>query len=203
MLGALPRERAPLDILETLQGQLERSALLGANVEESGGVLKISPWAQVRAIAAVLVLAAGLGALIYYVLPSTNPPAPEVVFNKSGGGHSVPVGSAAVGEGRHDELTLEPGTFPSVIVSDGSRDYARFVAKSGESVEQPPGMLGPIAFEVTAPASSLNHANATIDQKYQQALANQGVAQQTTTGWPPMKYGCSSRRPMPPTRSAA
>lgn len=71
LLGQLPREKAPLDLTEELQAQLEREVLLGgANVaEESEPVLKISHWPQILSIAAIFLLAAGLGLVVYLVLP--------------------------------------------------------------------------------------------------------------------------------------
>jgi len=73
MVQALPHERAPGDLAEALQGQLERSSLLG----QDGGldtVLRISRWPQILSVAAVLLLAVGLAAVVYVVVsPGSGP----------------------------------------------------------------------------------------------------------------------------------
>ena len=88
MLRALPREPAPPDICEAFQGQLERSVLL-ANFDDQaeGTALRINRWPQYFAVAAVVMLAAGLGMVVYFGLPSTIPqPAPYAIGGGGGGG---------------------------------------------------------------------------------------------------------------------
>src|SRR5438093_7565827 len=59
---ALPRESAPSEIAEAFQGQLERSMLFGdSDVGASDVVARINRWPQVILVAAMVVLAAGLG----------------------------------------------------------------------------------------------------------------------------------------------
>ena len=74
LLRALPREPAPADICEAFQGQLERSVLL-ADLDDEGGTssMKINRWPQYLAVAAVVMLAAGLGMVVYFGLPSGVP----------------------------------------------------------------------------------------------------------------------------------
>ncbi|HEX8520814.1 MAG TPA: polysaccharide biosynthesis/export family protein [Tepidisphaeraceae bacterium] len=70
LLRGLPRETAGEDIYENFTGQLERSSLLDSDFEEDEVVAgRISHWPQVYAAAAVLLLAVGLAAVIYFVLP--------------------------------------------------------------------------------------------------------------------------------------
>ena len=74
MLRRLPRESAPPDLTEILQSQLEREALLAANVfEESPPFLRIRRWPQLLAAAAIVALALGLGTIVYLVLPPAHP----------------------------------------------------------------------------------------------------------------------------------
>jgi len=74
LLQDLPRKSAPLELNEALCGQLERSALLNPSQEEaSQNVLTINRWPQITAVAAVLMLAIGLGIVVYYVLPPSSP----------------------------------------------------------------------------------------------------------------------------------
>jgi len=84
MLRALPREKAPIELVETLQGQLERSSLLGQD-GGVGEVIRISRWPQIVSVAAILLLAVGLATVVYVVVspgqgPSytINTPAPMV-----------------------------------------------------------------------------------------------------------------------------
>src|SRR3954471_2604437 len=71
LLRALPRAKVPIELNESLTGQLERTALLDPSDDESSdAVLKINRWPQITAVAAVLLLAVGLGIVVYYVLPT-------------------------------------------------------------------------------------------------------------------------------------
>jgi len=80
LLRGLPRASAPSDLLETLSGQIERSVLLG---DDDRGSMKIrsTRMPQIAAWAAVLLLTAGLAAVIYRVLPA-NKTQPEVALLK-------------------------------------------------------------------------------------------------------------------------
>ena len=68
-LRTLPREAAPAEIMDHLQAHLERHALL-SDGDTSASAMKINRWPQFGAVAAMLVLAVGLGILVYQVLPS-------------------------------------------------------------------------------------------------------------------------------------
>jgi hypothetical protein len=70
LLRELPREEAPEDIIDALQSHMERSVLLGDDdAGEPSEHLKISRWPQRFAVAAIVLLTVGLGAIIYFVLP--------------------------------------------------------------------------------------------------------------------------------------
>jgi hypothetical protein len=74
LLRGLPREGAPGDLSEPLQGQLEREALLGSDLlVESAMALRMRRWPQGLAVAAIVLLAIGLGAAVYFVLPPSHP----------------------------------------------------------------------------------------------------------------------------------
>jgi hypothetical protein len=66
----LPRSKAPPELVETLQGHLERSALLD-NIGTEGGPLQMrsSRMPQLLSIAAVVLLAVGLGTVVFIALP--------------------------------------------------------------------------------------------------------------------------------------
>ena len=57
-LGDLPREKAPSELVETLQGQMERSALLDGAADEVVLTLRQNRWPQFVSVAAVVLLAA-------------------------------------------------------------------------------------------------------------------------------------------------
>src|SRR5579884_1975881 len=72
----LPRENAPPELAETLNGQLERSVLLDYPPERA---MRISRWPRVFAAAAIVLLTAGLGAAVYFALPKHKAPVPYVL----------------------------------------------------------------------------------------------------------------------------
>ncbi|HEY8747468.1 MAG TPA: zf-HC2 domain-containing protein [Tepidisphaeraceae bacterium] len=63
----LPREAAPPEVAETLNGQLERSVLL----DSDGDYLRPSIGPRIFAAAAIVALTAGLGLAVYYTLPKS------------------------------------------------------------------------------------------------------------------------------------
>ncbi|MGB7156585.1 MAG: zf-HC2 domain-containing protein, partial [Tepidisphaeraceae bacterium] len=93
LLRGLPREDAPEEILEALQGHMERSVLLGDADAAETEAMKIHRWPQFAAMAAMVLLTVGLGVVIYFVLP------------RNGGGN-----------GNYAVVTSQPAT-----VSEGSR----------------------------------------------------------------------------------
>src|SRR4051812_1438866 len=68
MLRALPHVKAPGDLIESLQTQLERSVLFNDNAEAPYVAGRINRWPPIVA-AAVLLLSVGLAAIIYFMLP--------------------------------------------------------------------------------------------------------------------------------------
>jgi hypothetical protein len=70
LLRWLPREQAPPELSETLNGQLERSVLL----DYEGDSLRIRAWPRVFAAAAIILLTAGLGVAVFYALPRSQKP---------------------------------------------------------------------------------------------------------------------------------
>jgi hypothetical protein len=69
LLQTLPRATVPGELNENLTGQLERSALLSDDDETAEAGVRINRWPQLAAVAAVILLAVGLGIVVLYVLP--------------------------------------------------------------------------------------------------------------------------------------
>lgn len=82
MVQSLPHVSAPPDVAEMLQGQLERSVLLG-DAGDDPPALRIRPsrWSQALSLAAVVLLAVGLGTVVYLALPGSSP-RPAVVTSQ-------------------------------------------------------------------------------------------------------------------------
>ncbi len=71
LLTSLPRATVPLELNQALCGQLERSALLDPASEANTDVIyRVNRWPQFAAVAAVILLATGLGIVVAYVLPN-------------------------------------------------------------------------------------------------------------------------------------
>lgn len=109
LLQGLPRAAAPAELLERLSSHLERSALLGAG-EPSHTHLPPNRFPYVAAWAAVLVLATGLGLVIWRVLPS-NKIQPELALLKSA---PPPI------------AVTQPisGDFKPLALADGEKEFA-------------------------------------------------------------------------------
>jgi hypothetical protein len=74
-LRDLPRESAPAELSESFTGQLERSVLLdGIGQQPAERRMRITRMPQLAAIAAIALLAVGLGFVIYIALPPSKTP---------------------------------------------------------------------------------------------------------------------------------
>src|ERR1700744_2329718 len=71
-LMALPKQPAPPDIAESFQQQMERSRLLD-DMETTAAAAPLNRWPQRMLIAALVLLAAGLGLVVYLALPANGP----------------------------------------------------------------------------------------------------------------------------------
>jgi hypothetical protein len=73
-LRQLPREAAPRDLMEGLQSQLERDSLLGGeSLNLSSYRSRLNRWPQMLSAAAIVLLAVGLGVIVYSFLPHGAP----------------------------------------------------------------------------------------------------------------------------------
>jgi len=72
LVGALPRSKAPADMTELLQGQLERSMLLDGGLSDSSASRQPRHVAHIVMTTAVVLLTAGFGSAVYYMLHSAS-----------------------------------------------------------------------------------------------------------------------------------
>ena len=205
LLAALPRDRAPEDLFEAMTNQLERSVLLdgdaapgaGSGAAGAGDVAgRINRWPQVFATAAVLMLAVGLAAVIYFVLPNQNrspfalrtqPPGPAASADPSTTPSATPPARA---------IGVDPETRPAALAG---RDPVRVEGKLGaaDSVargEPSPGMSAEAAPDTTAAAATAPTAVAAAPAPTPTAPAPTAVAAAPT---PP------AAAPAPPAATAA
>src|ERR1700722_9373102 len=70
LVGTLPRSKAPADMTELLQGQLERAMLLDAGPADAVSGGRVRHLAHVAIMTAVVVLAISLGSGIYFMIHS-------------------------------------------------------------------------------------------------------------------------------------
>jgi hypothetical protein len=156
----LPREPAPPEMAETLSGQLERSVLL--NYE--GDSLRTSHWPRIFAVAAIVMLTAGLGVAVYYALPRSQK-APQLAFHsataETNTGDVVPAPMPS--DARNDSTGLADATstdhemekMKSAAADDLKKDGALGAAKMADESKQ----LGSVAAN-----NSNNTVSAELDQ---------------------------------------
>jgi hypothetical protein len=109
MVRSLPRAQAPADVAEQFLGQLERTELLGSENDDVATVVgRINRWAQIRAIAAVLLLTGALAGLIYLALPPGANRDPKAVVLGSEPGPMVDGSAAPSPESSRDTFAEMP-----------------------------------------------------------------------------------------------
>lgn len=124
LLQALPREPAPPDLAEAFQGQLERTALLGdgGTAEEPYPTYRTTGWTQYFAAAAIVMLAAGLGVIVYFALPKSGAQLDNVSYGPSAA--QVPVDDTA----RPTFPTHSTATTQAAPVTAGKKDSTKEAA---------------------------------------------------------------------------
>jgi hypothetical protein len=185
MLQELPRARVPGDLNEGLTGQLERHSLLGEESDQPAqrSGLRIHRWPQLASVAAVILLATGLGLVVYYVLPPGRQDAAKLAIKDKSAEKSAiamsrdPRGSAPAGATTTDYfeagVAKEAGNETELRLSKSPAEFgvaggARAGAKAG---------AGPIAADKPI-ADKLNkelHGEMTLPE-IKQAQAGSGAA---------------------------
>ena len=139
LLSGLPRERAPEDLFESMQNQLERAVLLDGDAAPGGAAGgsphiagRINRWPQRFAAAAVLLLAVGLAAVIYFVLPNQKPP-DYARLPSASTGSSAPMARSAEASRRLDDLGA--ATSPTALAhADADRMESKVGAMKAETI---------------------------------------------------------------------
>jgi hypothetical protein len=121
LLQTLPRATVPGELNENLTGQLERSTLLSDDDETSEAGARINRWPQLTAVAAVLLLAVGLGIVVYYVLPPANGGrGPMAMEDRSGAAKRSPTSGPLAPAVVSGDKPAVPATEPSDKVALGA-----------------------------------------------------------------------------------
>lgn len=119
----LPRESAPSELAETLNGQLERSVLL----DYDGDSLRPRILPRVFAAAAIVVLTAGLAAAVYFALPKSHRNATQIASTNSLRGTD---------QGHSSESATAPSEPRDVLKeSDSNRNSTERLSKAGLPME--------------------------------------------------------------------
>ena len=163
LLKWLPRESAPPEVAETLNGQLERSVLLDEGTE----ALRPGIWPRIFAAAAIILLTAGLGIAVYLTLPKSQNNAVPYAAN-------TPESAApTTNEARLDETLARR----SVVERDGMKD-ASVVSKVAAQPEERPELekLAVVAGQnreaIVAIANGVNYSTNAANNAIQAPAAN-------------------------------
>jgi len=141
----LPRVPAPADVAESLRGHVERSALLDEEAAQSRPPrLRFSRWPQFAAVAAVFLLTAGLGLLVFkMVMPTFRaPPVSMVVMPKATAPGAV-------------ESAAEPAEAPHTI---SPTEFGAMAPRAAEAAHASAAGGGAAAPETIAGETSLSAA---------------------------------------------
>lgn len=118
VLRALPRERAPADVYDSIQAQLERSILLDDTGQASAPSLHHRRRPPMLALAAMVLLTFGLGAVLYFALPTSRPGGTEVAVVHPGDRVAPASPEVASREMERTNLPVETGA-PTTALADG------------------------------------------------------------------------------------
>lgn len=121
LLRWLPREPAPPELAESLNGQLERSVLL----DYDGAALRPSRWPRILAAAAIIALTAGLGVAVFMALPASQKN-PAMAFHGDGQAQTLPSEAAA------PSLAVAPSTDLDAKGATEREHEKMALAKAGE-----------------------------------------------------------------------
>lgn len=204
ILRELPRATAPHDMAETVQGHLERSALLADGLGKGGRFRQLNRWSQGLAVAAILILATGLGFVVYVTLPASSPTAFTVVEKEvpAGRGVAAPNGQAGAPKAAEPPAPIASANNPSTGQGTAEMDWDSLL-RSADLNRQRQGS----AAETVAAASSQSGQNAAggsynqADQPQSLAAApeNQPIAAVPATEYQSKALASAAQLPAPAT----
>lgn len=174
LLQSLPREAAPMEIEELLHTHLERSVLLDDGSSASAP-LRMNRAPQLLAAAAIVILAAGLGLIVWLVV---RPPSatPRTVVN-------LPQGHVAINgpEAVRMETAPLPATAPTA---------AREAKEAGEPATRPMYSMADTGLSIDKAAQDGGVAGTPWTAASRPAVAQEEAAQVSTAGGTaPMEMG--------------
>jgi len=158
LLGSLPRESAPPEIAEAFEGQLERSMLLdGTGTSETAAGVNRAP--QVLLAAAIILLALGLGVVVYFTLPGAPPPKFSTVVQ--------PKATSAPTEAETSVAAAKPETPTAVESKLGATESLAAKPATGPAevlaAKEPANSAGPVV--TSTPPASLAWNNVARDEQ--------------------------------------
>jgi hypothetical protein len=169
----LPREAAPSEVAETLNGQLERSVLL----DDAAETLGPSIWPRVFAAAAIVLLTAGLFAAVYFTLPKSQKIA--IPYAREG---AAPSAEPSAGEPGRLPAVAENTESGPIAMKGGMAGKAAAAADQKDSVDIKKPELDRLALEVNqnraaivAAANKLNAAPGAVGGNAPSALATNAM----------------------------
>ncbi|MCC6241041.1 MAG: zf-HC2 domain-containing protein [Phycisphaerales bacterium] len=202
ILRELPRATAPHDMAETVQGHLERSALLADGLGKGGRFRQLNRWSQGLAVAAILILATGLGFVVYVTLPASSPTAFTVVEKEvpAGRGVAAPNGQASAPKAAEPPAPIASASNPSTGQGTAEMDWDSLL-RSADLNRQRQGS----AAEATAAVSSQSgqnsagssHNQADQPQSLAAAPENQPIAAVAATEYQSKSSVSAAQPPAP------
>ena len=168
----LPREAAPPEVAETLNGQLERSVLL----DSESDFLRPTVWPRVLAAAAIVLLTAGLGLAVYFTLPKSQKSATPYVKN----GPDTP-GVETSEEPKSEEVSGRREPAGATLSKSGPTDMRTAAKSTGEPAANKSEVAKSEAEELNRWSGQTKQSRDTMSTainglQNQAALQNNGVA---------------------------
>jgi hypothetical protein len=174
LLRDLPRATVPVELNESLCGQLERSALLDPNDEVYDPARSVNRWPQFTAVAAVLILAAGLAFVVMYVLPPSGGNAHnQIAMDEKGAKSHGTVADGAVRDATSQASTYGREKQADLRESLDRKNSPENAASTPESARRVSRMAAPAMAPTGGAASDVRLHNSTDDLNVARLPANQ------------------------------
>lgn len=172
----LPRERAPADLMDEFQGQLEREVLLKIEPRPLEAPTEVG-WGRILSAAAIFVLASGLAIVVYSVLPNGHPAliTMDDAAERPRPAPAMPTEAEAMRAAEAaDKLSSDAVAMP--LARKGTVPETKQLAKSvgaasPAAAQVSPANAGPLALEETQQTLVITVTAADLRQTNEQVLA--------------------------------